>query len=273
MNKIMLTLAALAMCATGAMAHGDGHHHHQDVHHHDHHQPVDGHTYAIEIKNVGGSQATLVNDRLTLHGHVAESEWMKREGFGEGKLETDDEEFDATFTKGEETVRFRGDLEHGVIHGKIKKSVRHEGGHVHWIFQGRAEEAHAAPAGAAKSLFERLGGEPALTAVVGTFVDGLVADPTLNANPVIHARFAKADAALLKKQLVEFVGKATGGDLNYTGRDMVTIHKDMSIGEKDWAAMAAVFVKTLNQYKVPKAEQDELLAIVGTTKKDIVTKP
>jgi hypothetical protein len=37
--------------------------------------------------------------------------------------------------------------------------------------------------------------------------------------------------------------------------------------------MVADFVKTLDQFKVPKAEQQELLVIVGSTKAAIVTRP
>ncbi len=77
----------------------------------------------------------------------------------------------------------------------------------------------------------------------------------------------------LKADLTDFVASATGGPQKYTGRDMVAIHHDMAIREKDWSAMAAIFVRTLDQYRVPKAEQDELLAIVGSVKKDIVTRP
>jgi hemoglobin len=280
MNRGITALAALALYAGAAIAH-EGHHDH------DHAVTFEGHSYAVELKNRSSNEAAVAQDRLTFHKGQVESEWLKREGFAEGTYEADDDEFEAKFVKGEEEVRYEGEWENGALTGKVEWGRHHEGGKRKWNFVGRPEAAavhttttteHTATATvptaeAPRSLFERIGGEPALTAVVDTFVNGMVADPTLNANPVIKARLAKADAALLKKQLVEFVGKATGGNLAYTGRDMKTIHHDMNIGEKDWAAMADVFVKTLNQYKVPKAEQDELLAIVGTTKADIVTKP
>jgi len=64
----------------------------------------------------------------------------------------------------------------------------------------------------------------------------------------------------------------TGGPCNYTGRDMKTTHKGLGITESDWNVMASLFVETLTKFNVPKKEQDELLAIVATTKKDIVEK-
>ena len=61
-----------------------------------------------------------------------------------------------------------------------------------------------------------------------------------------------------------------GGPEKYNGRTMKETHKDMNITEKEWDAMAADFVKTLDKFKVPEKEQKELLAIVESTKSDIV---
>lgn len=270
MMRIMALMMALAMCG---LAHADARH------------TLDGKSFSVSLKDKEtGATAT---DTITFQGGRIESEWLKREGFDGVQYESDDEEFEAKFVKGEEKVEYEGEWEKGPMTGEVKWSRKREGGHRHWTFAaaaggevaaathhdaGAAHEAAAQPAARA-SLYERLGGENAIRAVVSTFVDGLVTDPTNNANPVIKARFAKADAAALKRDLADFVGMATGGPQQYKGRDMVSIHKDMAVREKDWAAMAAVFVRTLDQYKVPKAEQDELLAIVGTTKADIVTKP
>ncbi len=53
---------------------------------------------------------------------------------------------------------------------------------------------------------------------------------------------------------------------------MKTTHKGLGITESDWTVMSGHFVETLTKFNVPKKEQDELLAIVATTKKDIVEK-
>jgi len=63
---------------------------------------------------------------------------------------------------------------------------------------------------------------------------------------------------------------ATGGPCKYTGRDMKSSHVKMNISEKDWDQMAKVFKGVLDKFKVPAKEQQELFAIVGTTKADIV---
>ena len=65
---------------------------------------------------------------------------------------------------------------------------------------------------------------------------------------------------------------ATGGPCLYTGRDMKTSHAGLGINESEWNAAANHLVATLNKFKVPKKEQDELIAIVSSLKGDIVEK-
>ena len=115
-----------------------------------------------------------------------------------------------------------------------------------------------------RSLFDRLGGLPAITAVVAEFVGRTTSDPR------IKERFFNADADNLKRLLVEFVCQATGGPCKYVGRDMKTTHARLNIREREWDAMVADFRKTLDKFKVPAAEQSELITIVGSTKPDIV---
>jgi hemoglobin len=47
-------------------------------------------------------------------------------------------------------------------------------------------------------------------------------------------------------------------------------HARLNINERQWQAMLADFRTTLDKYKVPAAEQNELIKIVESTKKDIV---
>ena len=121
-----------------------------------------------------------------------------------------------------------------------------------------------------KALYERLGGVYAIATVVDTFIEKLLVDDTLNANPAIKEARDRVPKAGLKFQVTALVCQVTGGPQVYTGRAMKPAHAHLSITEKEWDAMAADFVAVLDQYKVPAAEQQELLAIVGTTKSDIV---
>lgn len=125
-----------------------------------------------------------------------------------------------------------------------------------------------APAGekdkAAKSLFDRLGGKDAITAVVDEFLKNVVADKRIN------EFFKKSDAAKLKGLLVDQVCAATGGPCKYTGKDMKTAHAGMKITEAHFNALVEDLVKALDKFKVGAKEKEELLGALGGMKGDIV---
>lgn len=115
-----------------------------------------------------------------------------------------------------------------------------------------------------KSLYDRLGGKAAITAVVDQFVANVAADSRIN------GRFATTDIAKLKGHLVDQVCMATGGPCTYKGRDMKTTHTGMNITNGDFAALVEDLVAALDKFKVPAQEKGELLGLLGTMKKDIV---
>jgi len=123
---------------------------------------------------------------------------------------------------------------------------------------------------AKKSLYDRLGGVYAIATVVDTFIEKLLVDDTLNANPAIREARARVPKAGLKFHVTALVCQVTGGPQMYTGRTMKDAHSRLHITQREWDAMVSDFVAVLDQYKVPKAEQSELLTIVGSTKGDIV---
>jgi hemoglobin len=126
-----------------------------------------------------------------------------------------------------------------------------------------------APAEAAapqKSLYERLGGEAAIKAVVDEFVANVGADTRIN-----HF-FANANLDRLKGHLVTQIGQASGGPQQYTGRDMKTAHAGMGIDGAAFDALVENLVKALDKFSVPEQEKSELLAVLGPMRIDIVEK-
>jgi hemoglobin len=117
---------------------------------------------------------------------------------------------------------------------------------------------------AEKSLYERLGGLEAITAVVDEFLKNVGADTRIN------ARFANADMPRLRQMLIDQVCEATGGPCKYTGKNMVESHTGMAITEDEFNALVEDLVKALDKFNVPEKEKGELLGALGGMKGDIV---
>ena len=118
-----------------------------------------------------------------------------------------------------------------------------------------------------KPLYERLGGKPAITAVVEDFVGRVATDDRIN------GKFANTDIPRLKMLLVEQICQASGGPCSYTGRSMKATHAGMGVSKADFDALVGDLVATLNKFKVPEREKNELLGALAPMKKDIVEKP
>ncbi len=122
-----------------------------------------------------------------------------------------------------------------------------------------------------KSLYDRLGGKKAIVAVVDEFVARVAADKRINgffaatvADPKRLAKF--------KGNLVDLVCQGSGGPCKYTGKNMKTAHKGMGISGADFNALVEDLVGALDKFKVGAKEKNELLALLGPMKTDIVEK-
>lgn len=121
-----------------------------------------------------------------------------------------------------------------------------------------------------KSLYDRLGGAYPISVVVDDFIERLLVNDVLNANPAINAARARVPAPGLKFHVTSLVCSVTGGPCKYTGRGMKEAHAHLNITEREWQAMVADFKVTLDKFKVPALEQGELIKIVESTKGEIV---
>ncbi len=124
-----------------------------------------------------------------------------------------------------------------------------------------------------KSLYERLGGLYAVSALVDDFIDRLLSNELIIQNEHVKGAlqprpFNKVPG--LKVHIVNLVCQLTGGTEHYSGRDMASSHAGLQIRPNEWDAMVGDFKAAMEAMKIPAREQAELLELVGSTRKDIV---
>ncbi len=115
-----------------------------------------------------------------------------------------------------------------------------------------------------KSLFERLGGKDAITAVVERFATAQLDDKRI-AKFYTHTEISK-----WKGHLVTLICKATGGPCAYAGRSMSKAHARRNISDEEFNWTAEHLVSALDYFKVPAKEKSEVVAIFVSLKEEVV---
>jgi hemoglobin len=122
----------------------------------------------------------------------------------------------------------------------------------------------------ATSLYKRLGGYDAIAAVVDDFIPRLATDAQTGK---FFVGTSKDSQGRIRQHLVDQICNATGGPCLYLGRTMKAAHAGLGITESDWQIGVKHLVASLDKFKVPAKEKDELLGAVSGLKADIVEKP
>ncbi len=120
------------------------------------------------------------------------------------------------------------------------------------------------------SLYSRLGGFDAISAVVDDVVLQIAADEKLGR---FWAHRGDDGITREKQLIVDFVVAKAGGPLYYTGREMKLSHKGMRISQQDWDTLITALKNTLGKFGVPARESQEVLEFFDSTRADIVEKP
>jgi hemoglobin len=123
------------------------------------------------------------------------------------------------------------------------------------------------------SLYDRLGGTYSIAAVVDDFIDRIMIDPRLNANPLVDEAHHRVPRSGFKYLVTEMMCWATGGPQQYTGKSMSDSHAHLKITPPEWDAFMDDLNQTLAKFQVPVQEQQEVVAIVESTRNDIVVEP
>lgn len=116
------------------------------------------------------------------------------------------------------------------------------------------------------SLYERLGGLPAIESVMAELTQQIAKDERIN------GFFVGVDLERVEALLSQQVCAATGGPCVYQGQSMLAVHTGMNITEAQFNALVEDLIKSLDHHRVRQREKDELLKILGTMKEDIVNR-
>ena len=117
------------------------------------------------------------------------------------------------------------------------------------------------------SLYKRLGGYDALSAVTDDFIGLLATDPQLGK---FFIGLNDDSKKRVRQHVIDFLCANTGGPCLYLGQDMKTAHKGLHITEDEWTVSANHLVETMNKFKVPAKEQSEVLNAINGLKGQIV---
>ncbi|MEO5560682.1 MAG: group 1 truncated hemoglobin [Dokdonella sp.] len=124
--------------------------------------------------------------------------------------------------------------------------------------------ADTAPATPTDALYRALGGADG----VARLVDAALA--RIHGDLHINLFFEHTDLADLRRLLIEQICAASGGPCSYTGRSMEEAHSGMHLEKADFNAFVEDLVAAMNEVKLALATQQQVLALFGPMRPQIV---
>lgn len=122
------------------------------------------------------------------------------------------------------------------------------------------------------SLYHRLGGVSSIATEMDAFVEKLMKDGRILKNSRVKETFTHVSHAGFKYQMTSLICQKAGGKEKYSGRSMKEAHTNLGITQLEWDVMIKDLVGVLDDYRVHKSDQADLIAIFETSKPDMVVK-
>lgn len=132
------------------------------------------------------------------------------------------------------------------------------------------QKPSAPPAASSPSLYDRLGGINNIAPLIDDVIERSYTDEVFKANPRIAAAHEHFPKAVYKFNATALACQVMGGPQQYTGRSLKNAHQHLKISEKEWNQLIRIFRDSMNSFKVPMQEQNEIIGIIESTKGDIV---
>jgi hemoglobin len=120
------------------------------------------------------------------------------------------------------------------------------------------------------TLYERVGGINNIAVLIDDVIERSYVAPTLHANPKIAAAHKRFPKPVYKYNATALACMVMGGPQKYTGRTIKEAHQHLDVNEKEWNALIKIFRDSMTSFKVPQKEQNEVIAIIESTKGDVV---
>ncbi len=141
------------------------------------------------------------------------------------------------------------------------------------LWAGTAACADTKPAPAGPSLYERLGGLNNIAVLIDDVIERSYVDEVFRANPRIEEAHKRYPKAAYKFNATALACMVMGGPQKYTGRSLKGAHQHLQVTEAEWQELIKIFRESMNSFKVPEKEQNEIIGIIESTKGDIVISP
>jgi hemoglobin len=125
------------------------------------------------------------------------------------------------------------------------------------------------------TLYDRLGGQPAIYAITDNLIDRALRDPRVQFQRAGHEHTwapTPDSVAQLKMYWAQFIGMLADGPQLYEGHNILDTHRGMDISEGEWLAFMEDLKQTLDQLRIPADQQQELITRVAATHDDVVNK-
>jgi hemoglobin len=124
--------------------------------------------------------------------------------------------------------------------------------------------ASISAAGAAGTLYARLGGETGVAAISNTLIDRVASDPNLGRS------FKDSNLGRIKQLLAEQICDLSGGPCRYSGDSMKEVHAGHHISQADFYGMVDRLRTILKERRVDMRATNELLRLLAPMKRDVV---
>lgn len=136
-------------------------------------------------------------------------------------------------------------------------------------FMGCSDSGQHSAALQQQTLFSKIGGAEKIEAIAGDFVNSVVNDPALQEH-FYHMKSNAGSREHFTLMLSEQFIVITGGPARYSGMDMKSAHKGMSISDEEYNAMVQDLVSTLNKHGIAKEEHQQFINLINDLRTDIV---